>query len=384
MERLPIRQQGAALAFLRDAYRGRDFDQFVAFLLVRLPTLIRSEVTSYNEMRPADHYSRNWVNPESLMVPERDEAWANVMQEHPIVAHHERTQSSEVLKLSDFLSSRQLHNSGLYSEHYGPLGRIEDSLNFLLTSKDTINGIGLHRDSKYTDREQALLEFLRLHLIQAHANSVALSKMERETTRLGKVLDASARALVVLRRDRTIDFATESARKWMREYYDDVRASDRLPEVLDLWVRHHDSAVRQTLELPKPRDPLVVNRKDRRLVARLLSDDQEILLLLEEQTMSIEPASLTSLGLTRRENEVLAHMVNGLGKMPIAQLLGTSLRTVDTHVQNIMQSLGVSSSTAAIAKAFQASKLGPNNLPTKEDAPPLSRARSSKSRAAKG
>jgi DNA-binding CsgD family transcriptional regulator len=362
-----MRQQSAALAFLRDAYRPRDFDKSVTFLLATLPTLIRSEVTSYNEMRPAEHYSRNWVNPESLMVPERDEAWTNVMQEHPIVAHHERTQSSAVLRLSDFLSSRQLHNLGLYSEHYGPLGRIEDSLNFVLTSDDTINGIGLHRASKYTDREQALLEFVRQHLIQAHANALAFSKVQRETTRLGRVLDASARALVVLRRDRTIDFATESARNWMLKYFDDTRASDRLPEVLDLWVRQHDSAVRQTLELPKPRDPLVVNRKDRRLVARLLSGDDEVLLLLEEQTMSIEPASLSSLGLTRRESEVLAHMVNGLSKMPIAQLLGTSPRTVDSHVQNIMKSLGVSSSTAAIAKAFQASKLGLHDL-EQEDA----------------
>jgi DNA-binding CsgD family transcriptional regulator len=368
MDRLTMRQQSAALAFLRDAYRARDFDQFVAFLLVTLPTLIRSEVTSYNEMRVTERYSRNWVNPESLMVPERDEAWANVMHEHPIVAYHEHTRSSAVVKLSDFVSSRQLHNLGLYSEHYGPLGRIEDSLNVLLTSDGTISGIAVHRASKYTDREQALLEFLRLHLIQAHANSLALSKMQRETTRLGRVLDASARALVVLRRDHTIDFATESALGWMREYFDDARASDRLPEVLDLWIRQHDSAVRQTLELPKPRDPLVVDRKDRRLVARLLSGDDEILLLLEEQTTSIEMGALTSLGLTPRESEVLAHMANGLSKARIAQLLGTSLRTVDTHVQNIMESLGVSSSTAATAKAFQASTLSSHKLPNREEA----------------
>jgi DNA-binding CsgD family transcriptional regulator len=364
---LTTRQQSAALAFLRDAYRVRDFDQFVAFLLATLPTLIRSEVTSYNEMRPADRYSRNWVNPESLMVPERDEAWASVMHEHPVVAHHERTRSSVVVKLSDFLSSRQLHNLALYSEHYGPLGRIEDSLNFPLTSEGTIHGIGLHRASRFTDREQALLEFLRLHLIQVHASSLALSELKRQTARLETVLNASARALVVLRRDRTIDFATESARNWMQEYFDDARPSGRLPEMLDLWVRQHDSTVRQTLELPKPRDPLVINRKDRRLVVRLLSGDEEILLLLEEQTTSIEMASLSSLGLTLRESEVLAHMANGLSKVRIAQLLGTSPRTVDTHIQNIMESLDVSSSTAAAAKAFQASKLEPN-FPNNEDA----------------
>lgn len=99
------------------------------------------------------------------------------------------------------------------------------------------------------------------------------------------------------------------------------------------------------------------DREDRRLVLRLLSGNEEILLLLEEQKTVIEPASLHSLRLTRRESEVLAHMANGLNKARIAEMLGASPRTVDAHVQKIMESLGVSSSTAAAAKAFQASRL---------------------------
>ncbi len=368
MERLTMRQQSAALAFLRDAYRARDFDQFVAFLLATLPILVRSEVTSYNEMRPAEQRSTNWVDPPSLMTPERHEAFARVVHLEPVISHFERNPKSPPVRLSDFMSSIRLRNSALYSEHYGPLGKVEDTVAILWRSEvGGINATGLLRHKRFTDRDLALVQFLAPHLIQAHANSIEVTKMEREATRLAKVLDASSRALVVLKRDHTIDFATELASGWMREYFDDARASDRLPEVLDLWIRQHDSAVRQTLELPKPRDPLVVNRKDRRLVARLLSGDDEILLLLEEQTTSIEMAALSSLGLTPRESEVLAHMANGLSKARIAQLLGTSLRTVDTHVQNILGALGVPSSTAATAKAFQASTLGSDKLPNRED-----------------
>jgi DNA-binding CsgD family transcriptional regulator len=369
VERLTFRQQIAGTQFLREAYAVREVSTFVAFLLATLPTLIQSEIASYNEMWPAENRSTNWVNPTSLMTPQRHEAFARVVHREPVISHFERNPTSPPVRLSDFVSSRQLRNSALYSEHYGPLGKVEDTLAILWHSEGGgINATGLLRHKRFTDRDLALVQFLAPHLIQAHANSLALSKLGREAARLQRVLEASARALVVLKQDRTIGFATDSARNWMHEYFDDARGFDRLPEVLDLWVRQHDSAVRQTLELPKPRDPFVVNRKDRRLVARLLSGDKEILLLLEEQTMSINPASLSSLGLTRRENEVLAHMVNGLSKMPIAQILGTSLRTVDTHVQNIMQSLGVSSSTAAIAKAFQASKLGSKSLPNNEDA----------------
>jgi DNA-binding NarL/FixJ family response regulator len=369
VESLTLRQQIAAMQFLRDAYAVRDVSAFVAFLLATLPKLIQSEIASYNEMWPAEHRSTNWVNPPSLMTPERHGAFARVVHQEPVISHFERNPTSPPVRLSDFVSSRQLRNSALYSEHYGPLGKVEDTLAILWHSEaGGINATGLLRHKRFTDRDLALVQFLAPHLIQAHANSLALSRMEHEAARLQRVLEASARALVVLKRDRTIDFLTDSARNWMREYFDDARALDRLPEVLDLWVRQHDSAVRQTLELPKPRDPFVVNRKDRRLVVRLLSGDEEILLLLEEQSTSVGAASLSSLSLTPRESEVLAHMANGLNKLRIAQLLGTSPRTVDTHVQSIMDKLGVSSSTAALAKAFQASKLSPQSLPNNDGA----------------
>jgi hypothetical protein len=175
MERLTMRQESAALAFLRDAYRARDFDQFVAFLLATLPTLVRSEVTSYNEMRPAERRSTNWVDPPSLMTPERHEAFARVVHLEPAIAHFERNPKSPAVRLSDFMSSTRLRNSALYFEHYGPLGKVEDTLAILWRSEvGTIHATGLLRHKRFNDREQALLEFLRLHLIQAHANSLAL------------------------------------------------------------------------------------------------------------------------------------------------------------------------------------------------------------------
>ena len=368
MERLTGSQQRAALLFLRDAYAVRNFGDFVAFLLATFPALIRSEVTSYNEMWPRQGRSNDWSNPAFHLVPERRDAWKRVMHQQPLLNHYQQKGNSRVLRLSDFLSHRQLHNLALYNEHYRLIGPIEDVIPILWTGAEgAVNGIGLHRSNSFSDRERGLMEVLRPHLIQAHANSLALSKTEREASRLQRVLEASARALVVLKLDRTIEFATQSARRWLRDYFD-ASGSDRLPEPLDLWVRQHDSGVRQVLGLPKPRTPIVVNRRDRRLVVRLLSGHEEILLLLEEQTTAIEPTALRSLGLTGRESEVLAHMANGLRKVRIAQLLGTSLRTVDAHVQNILKSLGVSSSNAAIAKAFQASKLGSPNLPNNEDA----------------
>lgn len=360
METLTRRDQAAALKFLRDAYAICDFDKFVEFVLQALPTLIQSELTSYSEIQPRAGRSFNWVAPEQPpdVKRQRDAAWLRVMHEHPAMNHYLKTRGSRVEMLSDFLTPRQLRNMALYSEHYGPLGRIIDVIPIFWGSSEALNAVGLHRRTKFNGRDKAIADLIRPHLIQAHANAVAFSKVARAATLLEKALDASARALVVLRRDRRIEFAMPIARNWMRDYFGAADSIERLPEPLDLWVRQHDSAMQQILDLPRPRDPLVVNRQNRRLVIGLISGEERLLLLLEEQNMRIDVASIRALGLSNRESQVLAGMSNGLSKVEIARVLAISPRTVDTHLQRVYQRLGVSSRNAAAAEAFRASRVG--------------------------
>ncbi len=46
-------------------------------------------------------------------------------------------------------------------------------------------------------------------------------------------------------------------------------------------------------------------------------------------------------GLTRREEEVLCHIARGLAKRDVANRLEISVRTVETHVRNLMEKVGV-------------------------------------------
>ena len=358
MQRLTLRDQRIIAAFLRDASAVRDFNALVTFLLAALPKLIHSEVTSYNEMKPAARESRNWVNPGSLMVPERHAAWLRVMHEHPVVEHYQRARRSPVLRISDFLSARQLRDMALYCEHYGPLGGMLDCIPVLWTSGDAINAIGVHRQRQFTEREQVIMNFVGPHLVQAHANALTVTRLTRDSIHLERALEASLLGVIFLRNDRTIDFATDLARQWIRDYFGEPSACERLPEVLDPWVRQHEPAVRRALELPLPRDPLVVMHKQRRLIVKLLPAEDETILVLEERSLTIEPASLTSLGLTAREREVLSWIANGRSKAEISSSLSISARTVETHLRNINEQLGVTSTTAAAAKAFQASRIG--------------------------
>jgi DNA-binding CsgD family transcriptional regulator len=57
-------------------------------------------------------------------------------------------------------------------------------------------------------------------------------------------------------------------------------------------------------------------------------------------------------GLTVREKEVLYWVVKGMTNSEIAKRLGNTGRTVEKHVGNIYQKLGVENRAAAICRVF--------------------------------
>ena len=64
------------------------------------------------------------------------------------------------------------------------------------------------------------------------------------------------------------------------------------------------------------------------------------------------PSQLISLGLIKREAEVLAWIARGKGDHEIGVILGTKRRTISKHVEHILSKLNVENRTAAAAIAF--------------------------------
>lgn len=66
------------------------------------------------------------------------------------------------------------------------------------------------------------------------------------------------------------------------------------------------------------------------------------------------PAPLRSLGLTRREAEVLLWVAQGKSNHEIALILETATNTIKRHLQNIFEKLGVDNRHAATVRALEA------------------------------
>lgn len=81
--------------------------------------------------------------------------------------------------------------------------------------------------------------------------------------------------------------------------------------------------------------------------------------LLQLQKTSSEPnvdALRSDLGLTAREAEVLMWISRGKTNKDIGEILGSSPRTVNKHLEHIFEKLGVSTRSAAVSVAMQSLK----------------------------
>jgi DNA-binding CsgD family transcriptional regulator len=255
-------------------------------------------------------------------------------------------------KLSDFITRRQLRNTGLYDEVYRVAG-VESGLCVALaiskTARPVVIGIGLHRGkADFSERDRLVLNLLRPHLVQAYQNAVAVSQ-------LGRALDEQSRGIIALDRQRRIRLITKRAQAWLAEYGGwTLGEGGRLAGRLDEWLSTHLQSSGSSETVPTLREPLVLRDGSKRLIIRLLEVGKEPLLHLEEQHASIPAETLQTLHLTPREGDVLAWMAMGKTNGEIAQIVGMRPRTVEKHCENIYLKLGVESRAAAARRALEA------------------------------
>lgn len=355
MERLSQRDLRALLGFVEDLYALRPLDEFAAHVVRALPRLVPSEITTYNEVNPRRGRFR-WVGyPSDWVFRDGDAIFEQHMRDHPLINYHARSRDGRTLKISDFLSQGRFHRLGLYNEFFRRLDVEHQMAVVLPAPRPLLIGIALNRGrSDFSERDRTVLELARRHLIAAYRNAEAVSEMRFEIALLRQGVEAAAGAMVAARDDGRVVLSTPAARKRLTSYFGErALAGNRLPEALRRWVDQHRSGGRVPWETLAPREPFVVERDGRRLAVRLVSDRPLFLLLLDEQATHLQPQGLESLGLTRREAEVLAWVAEGKTAWEVSVILGLSARTVEKHLERIYAKLGVETRTAAAASALQ-------------------------------
>jgi DNA-binding CsgD family transcriptional regulator len=348
------------LGFLRGCEEYQELDSLRVGMLRELGRLIPYDSACLMEGDPGR--GLYWTMEPEEIPPADNSAWRDWSHQHPTIAWYRDhpAEPGRALHLADFVSRRDWHALELYQAFFERY-EIEDQLTISWRgAQDEPVGIPVNRGRRsFTARERELLDVLRPHIVQLYRQANERARARRAIAALDQAAREGGRAVVLLGRDESADFATGPALDWMREYFPpNGDPADHLPGPLADWV----SAARQRLNgngngrLPAPAAPLVLERGDGRLrisfVAAGAPGEQDAL-LLEERRDGLPADRMRALGLTERESAVMRCADRGLTTVQIALELGNSPRTVQKHLERIYQKLEVPTRTAALAKIRQ-------------------------------
>jgi len=155
-----------------------------------------------------------------------------------------------------------------------------------------------------------------------------------------------------------VQFMTQQAEELLSQYFL-PRIPYSLPESLKHWFKDQIARLTFNGADPSPCLPLHIQQAGRQLIVRLIPDpinEQYLLLLEEKELQAFSISALESLGLTKREAEVLFWIAKDKSNAGIAKVLGCSEGTVRKHLEHLYGKLSVQTRTAAVMVALE--KLG--------------------------
>ncbi len=167
----------------------------------------------------------------------------------------------------------------------------------------------------------------------------------RQMRQARTALDAFGQATVSVRAsDGKLVWQTPLARSLLSEYF--ACNGKEAPPRLLAWI---DEAI-GAKSLGRPPNQLVCTSGSKRLLASFhdqTGDEEWLVVLREEDDASAIDSLVAAFRLTLREAEVLYWVTLGKTSKDIGEILGSSPRTVNKHLEHIFEKLGVETRTAA-------------------------------------
>ncbi len=331
---------------LEKIYAIQDLEGFIVTTMQELPCLMNSDMAAYNEV---DYDARRTTT--VIDSPFGQSHWHKVqlvferiMNQNPLIEHSTRARGTPK-KISDFLSSEEWHNTGIYQTVYRDIsGQHQMAVALPLEDTNIVAFAFNRKKSDFTERERAILAVLQPHLTRAYRNARQHTLMSARLERNEEALERIGAGWIEVDRNCRIVKATALARANLATFFERKRPDDdRLPPSVETWV-----AGRSKAGVKPP--PLVFNAEAEKLIIRFLSNEPEggCCLLTERFPEATSPKPLECMGLTERQAEVLFWICQGKSNPEIAVILKISGRTVTFHVSRILETLNVANRTEAV------------------------------------
>ncbi len=357
---------------LQELYKTCSFEDFSSHILAIISKVIPAVDYTYTTLSFGNHKATTIdYQPAPGFEPLDTANFEKIAHQHfyenPLVGNYLRTRDHRAHKVSDFLNEQQLHRlEGLYGKLMQPRG-IRDliavslpislsntSASKLCSGQDDIIAITLMGDEIFTERDRFLFNLLHPHLLQAQQNMNQFANIQQDWLQQRNTLEALA--IIAIDGDGQVQFMSKRACQLLNQYFQDKCSTRCLPENLQRWVKYQLSLLRRSDDIPPPRLPLKLEQEGKQLVVRFVTEqprEQYLLLLEEQQFLTLSPGSLELLRLTKREAEVLFEVTQGKTNPEIATTLSISIGTVRKYLEHIYSKLQVQTRAEAVVCALK-------------------------------
>ena len=325
---------------IRELYAIHELPALRLWLLeAALPKLVPSAWYSYNEvdlLHPANTLAI--LKPEASALFQRlFPRFQELVHQHPLINRQLQSPDFAVHKISDFLRQEDYHRLELYQEVYRRLGVEYQIAASIRTEPERVTAFALSRRQKdYTERDRAILEMLRPHLVVAF-NNLALARENmaiQDTTTLA--LNELASATIIVNSQGRILYHTGPGLQWIGAASPGV-----LPPKISGWLNPAAARpARRVMHLASAAGEIQIRAVPTNSPERLL------LVLTRENARPLPHAATEDFGLSQRQLEVAGWICQGKTNAEIAIILGLSPRTVQKHIEHIFEKTGVGSRMA--------------------------------------
>ena len=339
-------------------YKLGDLDDYAVTAMRELPRLVRSDVTSFNEVNFKARRLIGVLNDPSCQkfFLQRREDVDRLLLQNPLIGYTADSKGGAI-KISDFMTDEEWRQTEFYRTFYGPMGVDHQMSVSLNLGGNVVVAFAVNRATEdFTERERALLSAVQPHLIRAYRNAVKYTKTLTQLHGREQMLDELGVGWIDLDGSMRVVRSSRSAITGITAFFP-VQNLDaqRLPPEVETWLEGLDRAapgseISSTFVKQSGRDRLTLRRiaDDRYgtsslMVERFIDDD------------FLEP--LLQLGLTQRQTEVLYWVMQGKTNAEIAIILKLSRRTVENHVHAILKILGLENRTEAAVTAAETLKV---------------------------
>lgn len=324
-------------------------------MLNAVNTAVASENVMVDSFGAAGEMKSLAQYPAGLLSPPDYAALAHNLPYHPLFAKVVLGRQTEPLRLKDAVATPEFRRTPLYNEMFRPLSISDQLVVGIRGSHDSFITCCLSRAGRgYTEEERRIIGLVNTHLASAVRGAQSLERMRSVEVYLQTAFEVPRRGLVVLTPDGEVKYATDAGVLLMQKYFGrGALVAGRLPRKIEAWLRRAEGARRAGDFYPPP-PPVRTRRADAELRMRLTlnSVTGERMLLVEERNF-LSPERIQTLGLTRREAEVLFWVAQGKTDWEAGTLCGISPRTVQIHLVHIYAKLGVENRTAATIKVVE-------------------------------